>query len=408
MTGFSLRFDSWFQQGDADVAGIGIYLSGAKFARGVVQFSWEARTIALAAPWAQKDQSKAESQVREAVLRLGVQRLAAIVREKEIAKADVIEVPIFMVDVPAVTKLAQEKTCSYQLWQGPDLFCTAASHTDEAARGSIGLRSVAPTSRPVCKACNLPDTDYICSHLSHPQIGGLWTVALYERGITFPPLCNLGRPEIENAAACRAGGNSCWEYGILPDAVVTPALITPRSLADAFDHLDAIWRLAFKNPLLHIKRAADVLGLALPCSTGDEFKSRLSDVTDVLSRLHVDNALLPGTVSRGLANIIGAIQGTPLVDIPKGESFNRLAAVVDLKLQDTAKGQGLAAIKTLRLVRDLRVAAQHADAAERLPGALGKLGLPFPITDYGETWDQVRSKTVDALAALRQAIDTLI
>src|SRR5713226_2049336 len=162
MTGFSLRFDAWHQQGDAEQAGIWIYLAGSRFARGIIIFSLEARTIALAEPWAQQDQPKAELQLREAALRLGVQRLAAIVREKEIAKGDIIDVPIFMVDVPAVTKLAQEKTCSYQSWQGPDLFCTAASRNDETAVGSIGLRSVAPTSRPVCKACNLPDTDYIC------------------------------------------------------------------------------------------------------------------------------------------------------------------------------------------------------------------------------------------------------
>ncbi len=73
----------------------------------------------------------------------------ATLREKEITKGEIIDVRVFTEDVPAVTKLAQQKTCSYQSWQGRDLFCTAAPTTDETAVGSIGLRSVAPTSRPV-------------------------------------------------------------------------------------------------------------------------------------------------------------------------------------------------------------------------------------------------------------------
>ncbi len=346
-------------------------------------------------------------ELRKAALRLGVQRLAALIREKEIARREVIEIPILVVDVPAVAKLAQEKTCSYQTWEAHDLYCSAASDRDETAVGIIGVRKIAPTSRPVCKACNLPDTDYICSHLSHPQIGGLRNIGMYERGITMPPLCNLGRPEIENAALCHAGGNPCWEYELLPDAAGRAILITPRSLADALDHLDAVWRLTFKAPLLNIRRAADVLGLAQSCSTADEFESRLSDLADVLNGLQVSDALLPGTVGKQLASIIGVEQGIPLIDIPKEASFNRLAAAVDMKLEDPAREQGLAAVRALRSVRDLRVAAQHAHAAERLPGVLGRLGLQFPITDYGATWDQVGSKTVDALAAVRQAVDTL-
>src|SRR5438067_2378637 len=151
MAGFSLRFDAWYQQGDAELAGIWIYLAGSRFARGIIAYSWEARETALGERWAQQDQQGATRQLREAALRLGVQRLAAILQERDVTLNEIIDVRVFTEDVPTITQLAQEKTCSYQSWQGRDLFCTAASPNDETAVGSIGLRSVAPTSRPVCR-----------------------------------------------------------------------------------------------------------------------------------------------------------------------------------------------------------------------------------------------------------------
>jgi hypothetical protein len=161
-------------------------------------------------------------------------------------------------------------------------------------------------------------------------------------------------------------------------------------LPDAIDHLDAVWRLAFsKSPLLRLRRASDVAGLAQSCSTADEFEGRLSDLAEVLKALKVDDALLPGT------------------KIPREQTFNRVTDVVEERLSGIQKDKALQAIKTLRTVADLRDAAQHAHAADRLPTALSNLGLPFPITDYGETWDQVRAKTIDALAAIREAVDTL-
>ncbi|MEA2633809.1 MAG: hypothetical protein QOH92_576 [Chloroflexota bacterium] len=389
MVGLTLKFDVWARQGDSEVGAFRIYLGSERFARGVVTLPWEMSTSVLNSAWAYPGQEKARAALREAVLRLAVQRLDAALAQKEISKNEIVDVRMTWDDVPALEKLATEKTCSYQSWQARDLYCTAASERDETAVGSIGARRIAPTSRPVCKACNLPDTDYICSHLLHPQIGGLRAGPMYERQITVLPLCDLGRPEIESPTACRAGGNPCWEHVIEAESPGAIA-VAPRALPDAIDHLDAVWRLALsKGPLLRLKRATDVAGLAQSCSTADEFEGRLSDLAEVLKALQVDDALLPGT------------------KIPKEQSFNRLTAVIEERLSGTEKDKALQAIKTLRAVADLRDAAQHAHAADRLPTGLSKLGLRFPITDYGETWDQVRAKTIDAFAAIREAVDTL-
>jgi hypothetical protein len=139
-----------------------------------------------------------------------------------------------------------------------------------------------------------------------------------------------------------------------------------------------------------VNRAADIAGLAELCRTADEFESRLSDLADVLKALQVDDALLPGGAT-----------------IPKEETFNRITAVIEQRLLGAEKARAVHAIRTLRAVVDLRNAAQHSEAAGKRPTALSKLGLRFPITDYGETWDQVRAKSIDALAAIRAAVDTL-
>ena len=75
--------------------------------------------------------------------------------------------------LPAIRQLLQEKTCTYQIRQGRDLLCSAASADDPTRRGQIGLQTFAPTSRVACRACALPDTDYVCSHLMNPEVRGV-------------------------------------------------------------------------------------------------------------------------------------------------------------------------------------------------------------------------------------------
>jgi hypothetical protein len=390
MVGLSLSFDIWARQGDAEVGAFRIHLGTERYARGVVTLPWELSTSILESAWAYQDHATAKAGLREATLRLGVQRLTAVLSQKEITKGEIVDVRITWDDVQTLESLATEKTCSYQSRQGRDLYCTAASPQDETAMARSGAGVIAPTSRAVCKRCDLPDTDYICSHLSHPQVSGVRQGYLYTRQMFTPPLCDLGRSEIQQATACRAGGNSCWRYAVDPPEAAAPVLVAPRELPDAFDHLDAVWRLAFdRSPLLRLRRAADVAGLAQTCTTADEFEGRLSDLCDVLKRLEVDDKLLPGT------------------DIPKDESFRRITSLIEKRLPGPENEMALQAIQTLRAVVDLRNAAQHSPAAEKLPTALAKLGLRFPVTNYGETWDQVRAKTIDALAAIREAIDSL-
>jgi hypothetical protein len=44
-----------------------------------------------------------------------------------------------------------------------------ACRETSTAVGKAGLRTLAPTSQPLCAGCELPSTDIVCSHLSHPR-----------------------------------------------------------------------------------------------------------------------------------------------------------------------------------------------------------------------------------------------
>lgn len=147
-------------------------------------------------------------------------------------------------DIDALTALMSEKICEYQLKDGRDLLCSAAALNDETRVGSVGRRSIAPTSRSLCRACNLPHTDNICSHLIHPDVHGLigdGQILKRQAGAT----CDLGRQEVNKVAGCRAGGHDCWQYMIEISPVVKAPSDPPMSLPEALDFLNAEWRLAF-------------------------------------------------------------------------------------------------------------------------------------------------------------------
>jgi hypothetical protein len=60
--------------------------------------------------------------------------------------------------------------------------------------------------------------------------------------------------------------------------------VSPMGLVEAFDHLDAVWRLAFdRRPLLRLARASGVAGMAVPCATRTDFAERVTDLADVIA-----------------------------------------------------------------------------------------------------------------------------
>ncbi|MFZ0887370.1 MAG: hypothetical protein WA005_02860 [Candidatus Binataceae bacterium] len=115
-------------------------------------------------------------------------------------------------ELPEVEQLVTQKTCAYQLSRGRELFCSAAASTDETADASSGL---APTSRPMCKACDLPDDRYRCFHLTHPRVMGIRAMTPTGRQLTGA-YCEINSPNIRAPSRCHASGHDCWEYIVEP------------------------------------------------------------------------------------------------------------------------------------------------------------------------------------------------
>ena len=173
----------------------------------------------------------------------------------------------------------------------------------------------------------------------------------------------------------------------------TAAAAPPLALPEAFDHLDAIWRLAFgrRQALVQVRSLEGVAELTQPCTSRDEFTARMSKLADLLKLLDVPDGLLPSGAS----------------DQDREGSLNRLNAVLRAKLgaveyQRAAQGIGL-----LRAVNEVRVCLQHTAKERDLPEALARLGIgSFPPV-WSEAWNHIRARTVAALAMIRDEVRAL-
>jgi hypothetical protein len=284
------------------------------------------------------------------------------------------------------------KKCSYQLSLGRDLLCSAASIADETVTAEIGHRRAAPTSRPICAICNLPDSRFLCSRLIHPQVVGKDYVGTGRRRIVLQAFCDDGQPGIAQTDRCRAGGNTCWRLEIDPPAATLPPQ-SPLTVPEALDFLDAVWRLAFgkERRLIRPSNFGEAAGLAIGCETHAEFESRVSDLADALDKFNVPDDLLPtSTTGRALDG-----------------SLNRLAACLNHQVgvdRDAVES----AVGTLQRIRGLRHTTQHSGMGDAQPRILRELGLGGLVPKWSELWDALRAQAVEALLALRTEIRRLV
>jgi hypothetical protein len=276
-----------------------------------------------------------------------------------------------------------QKACRYQIEEQRDLYCAAASANDKTVVGSLGISRVAPTSRPICDNCAVPDERIICSFLSHPAVTSILTPGLPRR--LTGAMCNQGQAGIEQPADCRAGGHNCWTRLIPVPTPPLPRTPSPLSLPEALDFLDSVWRLAGNGRLVRPTTFTDAAGLISDCDSVDEFEARLSDIADALDRIQVSASLLPEDKKE--------TQG----------ALNQFREVL-VSLDDVDLGVVGRSVQTLQRVRGLRHTHQHSREAYDRPKILGDLGIPDAGLSWSESLHRVRTRTVDALLALRTEI----
>lgn len=163
------------------------------------------------------------------------------------------------------------------------------------------------------------------------------------------------------------------------DEAATSLFVSPFTLPAALDYLDTVWRLKFKAGLLvppGIERSAR---LAFDVSTSEEADSALSALAEVLKSLQVP----------------GGSGGHPL---------QRLGPFLANEISPEAMPSVDDAIALLNAVRQLRASSQHVGAQPEAVSAFARLGLVYPVSDWGMAWRQVQGAVGHACDILRREL----
>jgi hypothetical protein len=355
------------------------------------------RRAEVAEPDSVTDQNRLDA----ALLRYAILRLDDLLRQ-DLEPPD--EIIVDRADIPLLQRLLAEKTCGFQHHDGRDLYCSVAGDVNAVA---VGLRLLAPTSRALCNACTLPATDYLCSHLHHPKVGGL-TRFKEERpdgqgGLersgpylvreVYFALCDLDKPDIANPDRCRPGGNLCWERVVESEVEEAPHRPAPLAVPEALDHLALAWEVTFGRPLFRQRSIVTDAGLAVvECGTIAELESLLSKLADVFNAMVIEDDLLPSG-------------GAP---IEKSHSLARLLAAVKKEAPPEKHADIDGAVGMLQAINAVRIAYQHQERRVGLIDAFRKLRLEWPSESPGQAWDGIRARTIEAVGTIRDATRGLV
>ncbi len=349
---------------------------------------------------APSDTSPADA-LRQLLIRYGARRMEATVRElhasgsRPDASTDFWRLGEGNLDeLLLLLPLIDNKSCDYQQPFGRDLMCTATSPRDQTASQTWNGRLVAPTSRAICRECELPESDVLCSNLLHPTVtGDLRASGLTMRRV-LSVMCDLGRSEaVSDVSLCHAGGHACWQRHVVAEPAVAEQ-VSPLGLPEQLDVLDAYWRLSFgkRFRLLDLTTATGTASLALPCGSRAEFESRLSALADIIDKLRVDEALLP-----------------PMTDEEKKDKIKGSLDALDIALQHKLPARHHAridtAIRSLRKVRQARNIIQHGIATDGgLTAKLRQIGIHDAPPNWEEAWNAIRAQAADAMSAIRSEL----
>ena len=120
------------------------------------------------------------------------------------------------IDDSAVADLAAGfavKRCDRQVRDRGDLWCDASSANDKTASGQIEGRVVAPTSTPICAACDVPDSRIRCTAFMHPEVTGVRAFGgTHERSLNWA-ICDAGHQDRITGApqlCIPESGHECW------------------------------------------------------------------------------------------------------------------------------------------------------------------------------------------------------
>jgi hypothetical protein len=169
-----------------------------------------------------------------------------------------------------------------------------------------------------------------------------------------------------------------------PQSSGARAIASPLSLPASLGYLDTAWRVVPQHHahLVVMPSPERSASLAFNATSREEYLERISAIGDVLKSLNVPK----GGAQRG------------------GHALERLRAYLFAVLALESRPRVTEALDRLDLVRRIRNGGGHAEAEPDALLAYRSLGIVLPIRDWDAAWETVRSRTIEALDALRDEI----
>jgi hypothetical protein len=179
-----------------------------------------------------------------------------------------------------------------------------------------------------------------------------------------------------------------------PQMPVVAEIDHPLALIDEIGYLDAIWQARTQQPALFgATQVSSCAGLALSCSTSQEFDVRMNALYDVINRLAVP---------------LSEAENRELSERSRRGSLQRLQLFLSSRLPEEQLPRVDESIRTLQTVLRIRAAVHTGSSQRDLPRLYDSIGVRYPPPDYGSAWDSIRVRVAWAVRSLRQTMETSI
>ncbi|GFP28217.1 hypothetical protein HKBW3S43_00558 [Candidatus Hakubella thermalkaliphila] len=313
-----------------------------------------------------------EKDKKRLVLRVGLERLLKKLtsgdyprestkssQEIILATDDEIEVDKYLV-----------KLCKFQTKAPAGLVCKVAVENDQLQ---------AKTCQPLCNECSIPDSDLLCSHLSHPECWSSVSQTSRSRDIGSA-MCEKGR-DPANTSECKPGGQQCWQLVFEP-AKVAQEIPTdlPDRVADEIDFLNLAFVHVHSKRILELSQARSISDLYGSCATEQDFMFKVAVIADLVNKLSMADALS----EEERDGIEGSVN------------------LLEVYLNKFHQGFGDFLISNLRSIVDVRNSFPVHSKSKRLIKSFELLDIEYPVYHWQKAWEKVLFAFWSSLRKLRR------
>lgn len=178
--------------------------------------------------------------------------------------------------------------------------------------------------------------------------------------------------------------------GRYPQSGIGLPPLPPGALLEAFDYLGSVWQNVFHQRLFLVRHLAEVGELLSPVTDRDSFKSRMSDLADVMKSMQIPDDLVEPRTGTAKDSSVARLRSALRTLGPRIESPDLDAA--------------LPALDILKGVNDVRRALQHSGSDLRLDETLVRLAIDYP-PDWTQAWERIQRLVLQATTDVRRALE---